>query len=128
MHCLHRLILLFSVSALATIQPAVAQFEVSPDHFDDHPIAQTPPPRERNRSCESASLKNRLCSIIMPGGLRLKRKWLRTSVRMRSLPPSAVMARPCTFRHSAPKTGVPKPTGFAYATDGFFARGAGRSS
>jgi hypothetical protein len=50
MHCLHRLILLFSVSALATIQPAVAQFEVSPDHFDDHPIAQTPPsPRAQQK-------------------------------------------------------------------------------
>jgi len=42
MHRMHRLILLFSVSALATIQPAAAQFEVSPDHFDSRPIAQTP--------------------------------------------------------------------------------------
>jgi hypothetical protein len=42
MHRMHRLILLFSVSALAAIQPAAAQFEVSPDHFDNPPIAQTP--------------------------------------------------------------------------------------
>ena len=42
MHCMHRLILLFSVSALAAIQPAAAQFEVSPDHFDKPAIARTP--------------------------------------------------------------------------------------
>ena len=41
MHRMHRLILLFSVSALAVIQPAVAQFEVSPDHFDNTRVAQT---------------------------------------------------------------------------------------
>lgn len=42
MHRIHRLILFFSVAALAAIQPAAAQFEVSPDHFDDPHIAQTP--------------------------------------------------------------------------------------
>ena len=41
MHRMHRLILLFSVSALAAIQPASAQFEVAPDHFDNARIAQT---------------------------------------------------------------------------------------
>jgi hypothetical protein len=41
MHRMHRLILLFSVSALAAIQPASAQFEVAPDHFDNARSAQT---------------------------------------------------------------------------------------
>ncbi len=41
MHRMHRLILLFSVSALAAIQPASAQFEVAPDHFDNPRVAQT---------------------------------------------------------------------------------------
>jgi hypothetical protein len=41
MHRMHRLILLFSVSALAAIQPAFAQFEVAPDHFDNARSAQT---------------------------------------------------------------------------------------
>lgn len=41
MHCMHRLIFLFSVFALATIQPAAAQFEVSPDHFDRPAVPQT---------------------------------------------------------------------------------------
>jgi len=41
MHRMHRLILIFSVSALAAIQPAAAQFEVSPDHFDNPRVAQT---------------------------------------------------------------------------------------
>jgi len=41
MHRMHRLFLLFSVSALAAIQPASAQFEVAPDHFDNARIAQT---------------------------------------------------------------------------------------
>ena len=41
MHRMHRLILLFSVSAVAAIQPAAAQFEVAPDHFDNARSAQT---------------------------------------------------------------------------------------
>ena len=41
MHRMHRLILLFSVSAVAAIQPASAQFEVAPDHFDNARVAQT---------------------------------------------------------------------------------------
>jgi hypothetical protein len=41
MHRMHRLILLFSVSALAAIQPASAQFEVAPDHFDNARSTQT---------------------------------------------------------------------------------------
>jgi hypothetical protein len=41
MHRMHRLIFLFSVSALAAVQPAAAQFEVAPDHFDNARIAQT---------------------------------------------------------------------------------------
>lgn len=41
MHRMHRLILLFSVTAPAAIQPASAQFEVAPDHFDNARIAQT---------------------------------------------------------------------------------------
>lgn len=42
MHRMHRLIVFLSISGLAAIQPAVAQFEVSPDHFDSSPVAQTP--------------------------------------------------------------------------------------
>jgi hypothetical protein len=42
MHCMHRLIITFSVFVLAAIQPAVAQFEVSPDHFDQVRIVPTP--------------------------------------------------------------------------------------
>ncbi len=41
MHRMHRLILIFSVSAVAAIQPASAQFEVAPDHFDNARSAQT---------------------------------------------------------------------------------------
>jgi hypothetical protein len=41
MHRMHRLILIFSVLALAATQPAVAQFEVAPDHFDLSAKAQT---------------------------------------------------------------------------------------
>ena len=41
MHRMHRLILLFSVSALAVIQPAAAQFEIAPDHFDNTRVTQT---------------------------------------------------------------------------------------
>jgi|GEM_PF-1539294 hypothetical protein len=42
MHRMHRLIVIFSVTALAVIQPAVAQFEVSPDHFDNPANAPSP--------------------------------------------------------------------------------------
>ena len=38
---MHRLMMIFSVFVLAAIQPAVAQFEVSPDHFDQVRIGQT---------------------------------------------------------------------------------------
>ena len=41
MHRMHRLILFFFVTALAVIQPAAAQFEVAPDHFDNPGIAPT---------------------------------------------------------------------------------------
>jgi hypothetical protein len=41
MRCMHRLILIFSVTALAVTQPAAAQFEVAPDHFDSPRSAQT---------------------------------------------------------------------------------------
>ena len=41
MHCMHRLIITFSVFVLVAIQPVVAQFEVSPDHFDQVRIVQT---------------------------------------------------------------------------------------
>ena len=42
MHCMHRLMMTFSVFVLAATQPVVAQFEVSPDHFDQVRIVQTP--------------------------------------------------------------------------------------
>jgi hypothetical protein len=42
LHRMHRLIVIFSVTALAVIQPAVAQFEVSPDHFDNPASAPSP--------------------------------------------------------------------------------------
>ena len=38
---MHRLMITFSVFVLASIQPVVAQFEVSPDHFDQVRIGQT---------------------------------------------------------------------------------------
>jgi hypothetical protein len=38
---MHRLILIFSVLALAATQPAAAQFEVAPDHFDQSLNIQT---------------------------------------------------------------------------------------
>ena len=38
---MHRLMITFSVFVLASIQPVVAQFEVSPDHFDQVRIVQT---------------------------------------------------------------------------------------
>jgi hypothetical protein len=38
---MHRLMITFSVFALAAIQPVVAQFEVSPDHFDQVRIGQS---------------------------------------------------------------------------------------
>lgn len=41
MHCMHRLMMTVSVFTLAATQPVVAQFEVSPDHFDQVRIAQT---------------------------------------------------------------------------------------
>jgi len=41
MHRMHRLIVFLSVSALAAIQPAAAQFEVAPDHFDQTQRVQT---------------------------------------------------------------------------------------
>ena len=41
MHRMHRLIVFLSVSALAAIQPAAAQFEVAPDHFDQAQRVQT---------------------------------------------------------------------------------------
>jgi hypothetical protein len=41
MHRMHRLIEIFFVLALAATQPAAAQFEVSPDHFDQSPNIQT---------------------------------------------------------------------------------------
>jgi len=41
MHCIHRLMMTFSVFVLAATQPVVAQFEVSPDHFDQVRIVQT---------------------------------------------------------------------------------------
>lgn len=41
MHCMHRLMMTFFVFVLAATQPVVAQFEVSPDHFDQVRIVQT---------------------------------------------------------------------------------------
>lgn len=41
MHRMHRLIEIFFVLALAATQPAAAQFEVSPDHFDQAAKVQT---------------------------------------------------------------------------------------
>jgi len=38
---MHRLMITFSVFVLASIQPVVAQFEVSPDHFDQVRMVQT---------------------------------------------------------------------------------------
>ena len=42
MHCMHRLMIIFCVFASAAIQPVAAQFGVSPDHFDESLIVQTP--------------------------------------------------------------------------------------
>ena len=41
MHCMHRLMMTFSVFTLAATQPVVAQFEVSPDHFDQPRSVET---------------------------------------------------------------------------------------